>query len=207
MKYFLDITLLPDAENTLGSIWQKVFQQVHIALVDNKIGDNESAVALCIAQYDEKDSSLGSKLRLFAANQEQLSKIDIEKWLSRLTDFCHVSSIKLVPNNVRQFACFKQKRIKGQGRVESQLLKKAKHIAEKYNLEFDKCLEELKVKSQFVKSSLPFVHVESQQTKKIVANERQATFPLFIERELSTQSIIGAFDCYGLSKTATVPWF
>ncbi|MFT6209378.1 MAG: CRISPR-associated endonuclease Csy4, partial [Colwellia sp.] len=46
MKYYLDITLLPEADITLGFIWQKVYQQIHIALVDNKIGMNESAIAV-----------------------------------------------------------------------------------------------------------------------------------------------------------------
>lgn len=207
MKYYLDITLLPDAEANLGFLWQKVFQQVHIALVDNKIGDNESAIALAIVQYADKDFPLGDKLRLFAANEDQLTQLNIGKWLSRLRDYCHVSSIKAVPDNVRKFACFKQKRVKGLGRVESQLRRKAKHISQKFNVEYEKCLTELKAKSQYVKSSLPFIHVESQQTKKRLGNDGQSMFPLFIERELSGQLVSGSFDCYGLSKTATVPLF
>ena len=41
MKYYLDMTLLPDTDITLDFIWQKIYQQVHIALVDNKIADNQ----------------------------------------------------------------------------------------------------------------------------------------------------------------------
>lgn len=206
MNNYLDITLLPDAEASLGFLWQKVFQQVHIALVENKIGDNESAVALSIVQYRETHP-LGSKLRLFAVNEDHLTKLNVEKWLSRLADYSHVSSIKSVPTNVSQFACFKQQRVKGQGRVESQLLRKAKHVSEKFNVNYDKCLAELKAKSQYVESMLPYIHVESQATKKRMGNVGNSSFPLFIERALSITPVAGKFNCYGLSKTATVPLF
>ena len=88
MKYYLDITLLPDAEANLGFLWQRVFQQVHIALVDNKIGDNESAIALSIPGYKSidskaKDFPLGDKLRLLADNEGTLVKLNIQKWLNR----------------------------------------------------------------------------------------------------------------------------
>lgn len=51
MDYYQDITLLPDAEVNLGFLWQKVFQQVHIALVEHKVADNRSAIALSIPKY------------------------------------------------------------------------------------------------------------------------------------------------------------
>ncbi|MBL1422430.1 MAG: type I-F CRISPR-associated endoribonuclease Cas6/Csy4, partial [Alphaproteobacteria bacterium] len=44
MKYYLDITILPDEEANLGFLWHKVYQQIHIALVENKIADNQSAI-------------------------------------------------------------------------------------------------------------------------------------------------------------------
>lgn len=207
MKYYLDITLLPDAEANLGFLWQKVFQQVHIALVDNKVGERESPVAISIVRYGEEAFPLGNKLRLFAANEEQLSQLNIGKWLSRLTDYCHVSYVNQVPANVIQFARFKRQRVKGEARLASQLEKKAKHIAEKFDLNYKKCFGELKLNSQYSKSSLPFVYVESQETKKRLGNVKQSVFPLFIERELFSQAVAGKFDCYGLSKTATVPWF
>ncbi|MDG2898076.1 type I-F CRISPR-associated endoribonuclease Cas6/Csy4, partial [Vibrio parahaemolyticus] len=46
MDYYQEITLLPDADISLGFIWQNVFQQVHLALVDNKVADNQSSIAV-----------------------------------------------------------------------------------------------------------------------------------------------------------------
>ncbi|HHL31776.1 MAG TPA: type I-F CRISPR-associated endoribonuclease Cas6/Csy4, partial [Oceanospirillales bacterium] len=81
MNYYQDITLLPDAEITLGFIWQKVYQQVHIALADNKIAENQSAIAVAFPEYGSKGFPLGRKLRLLAETQEQLEQLDIKKWL------------------------------------------------------------------------------------------------------------------------------
>ena len=36
MKHYIEITLLPDAEVGLGFIWQKMYQQIHLALVEVK---------------------------------------------------------------------------------------------------------------------------------------------------------------------------
>ena len=66
MNYYQDITLLPDAVITLGFIWQKVYQQVHIALAENKIAENQSAIAVAFPEYGSKGFPLGSKLRLLA---------------------------------------------------------------------------------------------------------------------------------------------
>jgi CRISPR-associated endonuclease Csy4 len=215
MKHYLDITLLPDVGANLGFLWQKVFQQVHIALVDNKIGNNESAIALSIVNYcdkkpvnsEDKIFPLGNQLRLLAASEDVLQKLDIHRWLNRLSDYCHIKPIKTVPSDVTQYARFIQKRVKGEGRIETQLFKKAKHISDKFKVDFETCLDELQAKYQYVKSPLPFINVESQQTKKRLEQGASSQFLLFIEQTLFDEPVNGKFDCYGLSKTATVPWF
>ena len=86
MKYYLDITLLPDAEANIGFIWHKVYQQIHLALAENKTAKNQSAIALSFPKYGE-EFPLGNTLRLLANEQSQLDKLNVEKWLSRLTDY------------------------------------------------------------------------------------------------------------------------
>lgn len=201
MNYYQEITLLPDAEATLGFLWQKVFQQVHIALVDNKIGDNESAVALSIVDYGNKGFPLGGKLRLLAKSEQALQKLDINRWLNRLTDYCHIKAIKPVPNNVRQHACFKRKQVKS---IEKKVQSRAKHLNKPYGEVLAYLLEEERSNP----CKLPFINVESQETKKRAGFRTTARFLLFIEKKLFDKPKEGKFDCYGLSKTATVPfWF
>ncbi len=200
MKHYIDITLLPDAEANLGFLWQKVFQQIHIALAENKIGENESAVALSIVGYGDKSFPLGNKLRLLATHDETLQKLDINRWLNRLTDYCHIKPIKPVPTNITQYACFKRKNVKS---IEKKAQRRAKHL----NKPLDEVLAYLITEDKSKGCKLPFIHVDSQETKKRLGHNGQSMFPLFIERELSDHYITGTFDCYGLSKTATVPWF
>ncbi len=208
MNYYLDITLLPDAEANLGFLWQKVFQQVHIALVDNKIGDNESAVALSIVDYcnktavasDDKTFPLGNKLRLLADSEEILQKLDINRWLNRLSDYCHIKPVKPVPGDITKYACFKRKPVKS-------IEKKARRRAEHLNKPYGEVLAYLREEGRSDKSKLPFINVESQDTKKRVEQGVSSQFLLFIEQTLFEQPVKGVFDCYGLSKTATVPWF
>ncbi|MGX5175303.1 type I-F CRISPR-associated endoribonuclease Cas6/Csy4 [Aliikangiella sp. IMCC44653] len=200
MNYYIDITLLPDAEISLGFIWQKLFQQVHIALVDNKVGSNESAVALSFVDYGNKDFPLGSKLRLLADSEAALQKLDINRWLNRLTDYCHVKAIKPVPTDVTRYANFKRKAVKS-------LEKKAQRRAAHLNKPYDVVLAYLIKEGKSNDSKMPFINVESQETKKRVEEGTRTKFCLFIERAISDKPVAGTFDCYGLSKTATVPLF
>lgn len=200
MKYYLDITLLPNTEINLPFLWQKIFQQVHIALVDNKIGDNESAIALSIVNYGNNDFPLGNKLRLLADSKDTLIKLDIQQWLERLSDYSHIKSIKNVPNDIKQYAQFKRKAVKS-------IEKKAKRRAEHLNKPYSDVLDYLIKEGKSASCSLPFIKVESQNTKKRIEQNVSCQFLLFIKRDFFETPISGKFDCYGLSKTATVPWF
>ena len=175
MNYYLDITLLPDAEANLGFLWHKVFQQIHIALVDNKIGANESAVALSISEYGDKSFPLGSKLRLLAKNEASLKNLNIERWLNRLTDYCHIKPIKPVPPNITEYARFKRKPVKS---VE----KKAERRAEHLNKSYEEVLAYLVKEGKSEKSKLPFIQLESQETKKRAEEGVSSKFFLFIEQ-------------------------
>lgn len=200
MKCYIDITLLPDGDVNLGFLWHKVFQQVHIALVDNKVGANESAIALSIVNYGNKDFPLGNKLRLLADSEDALVKLDIQQWLKRLSDYCHITSIKNVPDDIKQYARFKRKPVKS---IEKKAERRAKHL----NKPYDEVLAYLIKEGRSAKCELPFINIESQDTKKRAEQGTSCQFPLFIERSLFEAPIAGKFDCYGLSKTATIPWF
>ncbi|MBL6987684.1 MAG: type I-F CRISPR-associated endoribonuclease Cas6/Csy4, partial [Methylobacter sp.] len=106
MKHYCDITLLPDAEANLGFLWQKVYQQIHLALVENKVGENHSLVAVSFPEYGSKAFPLGNKLRLLAEEATWLEGLNLSKWLNRLSDYCHYTSIKPIPA-VTEYAVFR----------------------------------------------------------------------------------------------------
>ena len=197
MNYYQEITLLPDVEISLGFIWQNVFQQVHIALVENKIGPNQSAIAVGFPDYKQGRFPLGSKLRLFAEKQEQLEKLVISNWLSRLEDYVHVKGIKPVPTETT-YACFTRKHVKSPERIEREMQEKAARWSAKSGKSLAQCLIDLEKTKPEGHSKLPFVFLHSQETKRRSPNE-SSKFPLFIAKTDLKSRQEGAFDCYGLS--------
>ncbi len=208
MNYYQDITLLPDADITLGFIWQKVYQQIHLALVENKIAENQSAVAVGFPKYinpqgqdQRKDFPLGNKLRLFAQTEEALQQLKIESWLSRLTDYCHIKSIQPVPDNIGAYVCFKRKHFK------SNLLKEAKRRAKYKNETQEEALQHFQHYQKECK--LPYINMSSLSMQKR-NSKASRQYKLFISRETGDNLLHGEFNCFGLSKaekTATIPWF
>ena len=193
MKYYLDITLLPDAEANLGFLWQKVYRQLHLALVEQQTANGNSAIAVSFPEYGNKDFPLGSKLRLFALTQSQLQQLDMGKWLNRLTDYSHCASIKKVSESVSTFVCFK--RVQFDTNVDRLARRRAKRKGES----FEQALKHFNnFKEQ--ESKLPFVNMNSLSKKE--------QFRLFIGKEIVKQTESSEFTSYGLSLGgATVPEF
>ena len=90
MQHYIDITLLPNDEIGHYFLWGKLYQQVHLALVEQEQGQ----VGVSFPEYSKSQPRLGRKLRLFAINEQGLKQLDLSKWLTRLLDYCHISSIR-----------------------------------------------------------------------------------------------------------------
>jgi CRISPR-associated endonuclease Csy4 len=205
MKYYQDIALLPDAEANLGFIWQKVYQQLHLALVTRQICSGKSAIAISIPEYNDTFFPLGSKLRLFAETQEQLNHLDMAKWLNRLTDYTHHKPIKAVPANITKYACFKRKQF------DTNLHRLSRRRAKRKGQSLEQAIEHFSGFKDH-ETKLPFVNMVSLSTDSIDDFSKKKKFRLFIEKEMVDKHSIGQFSCYGLSsrvtgKHATVPWF
>lgn len=213
MNYYQEIRLLPDAESSLGFIWQKVYQQIHIALADNKIGENHSAVALSIPGYVDskvgiRTFPLGDTLRLFAESEQALKELNIAKWLVRLEDYAQVKSIKPVPDDCR-YACFTRKTVKGEKRILAKAKQMAEYKAGETGEPAEKWFKHYRQESATLSSHLPFVQINRSQSEQ---EQGKSGFKLFIDMQMHDAPKNGKFNCYGLSYTAddtqaTVPWF
>ena len=212
MNYYFEITLLSDAEVGLGFLWQKVFQQVHIALVEHKVAENQSAVAVGFPDYRNATFPLGNKLRLFAKDQATLETLAIDKWLTRLEDYVHIKGIKQVPDLVT-YVSFAHKQVKSPERIEREMHRKAELWSAKSGKTLAECLADLEKSKPTTLCSLPFIYLHSQQTK-LRSPEKNSKFPLFIDMHEQSAEQYGLFDCYGLNSKAngkdafaTVPHF
>ncbi len=118
MKFYHEITIIPNHEVGEHFIWSRLFTQIHLALVSIKEIDQDgiekSPIGISFPEYflGEKFGVIGSKLRLFAQSELELQKLDIQKWLSRLTDYIHISGIREVPQKVNGYAIYSRRQPK-----------------------------------------------------------------------------------------------
>lgn len=192
MNFYQEITLLPQVEIGLYFIWQKLYQQIHLALVENKVNEYASAIGVSFPEYDATQFMLGCTLRLFAPEKPVLEKLQCEKWLSRLKDYLQCGRIEQVPEVVTGYACFVQAKTRGsKEKLARRRAKRHGETLERALAHYDAYEEE--------RSRLPYINMGSQTNG--------SHFRLFIEKQAKAQPQAGVFSCYGLSRTTTVPLF
>ncbi|GBU09487.1 hypothetical protein AwWohl_06250 [Gammaproteobacteria bacterium] len=197
MQHYVDITLLPNDEVGHYFLWGKLYQQMHLAMVAHNRGDN-GVIGFSFPEYRTEKARLGSKLRIFAPTKDELTELNIAKWLSRFSDYCHISSIKQVPEHT-QYALFSRRhcRTNIEGLVRRRVKRKGESLEQ---------AREYFVGYTVDYSLLPFVELESLSSDNL--QESRNKFKLFIEQKIITEKQSGQFNCYGLSKIASaVPWF
>jgi len=192
MKRYIEITLIPSAEINLYFLWQKVYKKIHLGFVEIQDPKGNIPVGVSFPQYNIEFHRLGCKLRLFSEDEEILERLDVAKWLNRLTDYVDVTQICNVPQNITQYANFRRQQVKsGKERI-------ARRKAKREGITVEQALEKLQgVDEQRVET--PFINMKSQSSDK--------QFRLFIEKVPTDNFKLGMFNTYGLSKISTVPDF
>lgn len=194
MKFFQDITLLPSEEMEPHFLWEKLYHQVHLALVEHKNAMGQFSIAVAFPQYSVEKSRLGGKLRLFSHNESELEQLNISKWLARFTDYLHVTSIRPVPDNVDKKVSYSRPKVRTS--KEREIRRRMKRHGETLD-QATAHFAGFKVRT----TKAPFVHMQSYT--------KGTRFPLFIREnvaEVTTGSMI-TFDSYGLSSQGCLPKF
>jgi CRISPR-associated endonuclease Csy4 len=192
MKYYRDITLLPSADIALNFLWEKVYQQIHLGLVEIKDSNGNVPIGISIPEYFSEHGPLGRKLRLFAISKEVFAAFDADTRLKRLADYVHLTGVRDVPANIRSFSRFRRQQTK------TNVERLARRKAKRHNISIEQALLELdSFEDRLVKS--PFVNIQSQSTGQ--------RFRLFIEKELCDTQVSEGYNVYGLSRVSTVPEF
>ncbi|MDM1248561.1 type I-F CRISPR-associated endoribonuclease Cas6/Csy4 [Acinetobacter sp. R933-2] len=204
MKFYQEITLIDQAEISPYFIWSKLFTQLHIALAEIKDVNEKVNIGVSFPQYifEEKTESqkakvnLGKKLRLFAESENDLKQLDFQKWLDRLTDYVHITSIREVPKTVSGYAIYKRKQVK----TNAQRL--ARHRVKRGDIGFDEALA--RYSNVVTTTDLPYIQMLSLSTSDEQDKNR---FKLFIEKQSAEKSETQVFSTYGLSSVSSVPEF
>ena len=192
MKVYQDITLLPADDIGLYFLLEKVYQQIHLALVEQQVEKNLTDIGIALPKYCEKPKSLGNKVRIFAPSVERLNQLNITEWLSRLDDYVHVTSIKTVPEKISGYERFVRKQAKATPE------RSARRAAKRKGISYEDALKDrVNVIPDF--PDLPYLKLRSLSKKE--------SFSLFIRYESMEEPTSGMFSCYGLSKGGCLPKF
>ena len=204
MKFYQEITLIDQAEISPYFIWSKLYTQVHIALAEIKDDSDKVGIGASFPQYifEEKVENqkarinLGNKLRLFAESEADLKKLDIRKWLERLEDYVHITSIREVPSDIKGYAIYKRKQVK----TNAQRL--ARHRVKRGDIGFDEALA--RYSNVVTTTNMPYIEMKSLSTSDQQSEKR---FKLFIEKQPAEKTETQVFSTYGLSSVSSVPEF
>lgn len=195
MKFYQEITLLPNVgdEIPLTFIWEKLYQQLHLAFVESVDDQGKVNIGVSFPKYKSGDEKrwLGDKLRIFAESEQALEMLCLAKWLSRLSDYTHMSSIKSVPEHVDGYAVFRRLNKK------SNIEKLARRRAKKLDISLDDALAffkdtEQRQQSDFQASDYPFFWMKSLSSG--------SKYPVAVVREdVGHHETRIGFSTYGLS--------
>ena len=200
MNYYIEATLMENDQFSPYELWSQLYPQLHLALVEAKNADNKVNIGFSFPQYrfhqDKGVGFIGTKLRLFAESEADLKKLDIRRWLERLEDYVHVTSIREVPNDIKNYAIYKRKQVK----TNAQRL--ARHRVKRGDIGFDEALA--RYSNVVTTTNFPYIEMKSLSTSDQQSEKR---FKLFIEKQSAEKSETQVFSTYGLSSVSSVPEF
>ncbi len=187
MDHYLDIRLRPDPEFTATVLMSALFAKLHRGLVS--LGTD--GVGVSFPEVEKAPVGLGEKLRLHGTEAD-LQELMATAWLTGMRDHVQVLPPRPVPRQVRYRTVRRVQAKSSPERLRRRWIRR-KGLTEEAarRLVPDTVAERL---------DLPYVTLTSRSTGQ--------KFRLFIEHgPLLETPVGGRFSSYGLSPTATVPWF
>lgn len=197
MNYYTELTIMDAPDLTSYQIWTKLYTQLHLAFVEQQDHDGKIAYGVAFPQYrfnaDKKIGFLGFKVRIFAQTEAQLQSLNLAKWLERLTDYVHMTSIRAVPHHKTTGYAQYYRVI-----PKMSLDERIRHQAARHGVSVESAAAHLK-DYQTQATFEPYIRLPSQSTKH--------HFSLYIGRQSVDGLGDGKFGTYGLSRSAGVPEF
>lgn len=183
MEYYINVQIKPDAEMRENVLLNKVYTKFHKALSIMKATD----IGVSFPKYK---IILGDIIRLHGS-YKRLLELQETNWLGGLNGYCNVSEVLIIPDAISNrkvsrkqpnMTAAKLRRLIKRNSISSEEIKKYK--AKMFNYGLDN----------------PYLELES-----ITNGNKHRRYIQF--SELSDKALTGKFDQFGLSKTATIPWF
>ncbi len=188
MDYYIDIELFPKKELRENILLNQLYTEFHNRLYDLK----SISIGVSFPKYRLK---LGDVFRIHG-DEESLEKLQSKVWILKYEKNYHISKIMPIPNKVKYRTISRVRQSMSESKLR-RLIKRSEEGKGNFNIEDVK-----KYKIKMFQGGLenPFVELISGSNQK--RHRRFFTFGELLDIELK-----GDFDTFGLSKTATIPWF
>lgn len=183
MDYYIDIKLVPDDEVPIYFIRNKVYSKLHKALYSL----NSTEIGVSFPRYK---IMLGDVIRLHGA-EEKLRELQSSDWLGALKSYCIIGSIQAIPNDAPYRTVSRKQSNMTEAKLR-RLIKRGSILPS----------EAKAYKAKMFEIGLDNAYLELESASNMHKHRRYIQFG-----KLGSKPVEGEFDQFGLSKTATVPWF
>lgn len=183
--HYIDLCVRPDEDFPASQLMGALVIRLHRALVAHGAGD------IGVSFPDHGGQRLGNRLRLHGS-QQALAALMAQDWLKGMRDHLDLSPSSPVPTHARHRQV---KRVQTQSSPE----RLRRRLMKRHSLTEAEAAERIPDTVAQL-AALPSVWVRSSSTGQ--------AFRLFIQHgPLSEEPMSGAFNAYGLSQGASIPWF
>ncbi|MGY0399532.1 MAG: type I-F CRISPR-associated endoribonuclease Cas6/Csy4 [Ostreibacterium sp.] len=183
MTHYIDTTLLPDPEFPATVLLNSLYTKLHKILFDLKSTD----IGVSFPCYQ---ITLGNVLRLHG-EASSLQRLQQTKWLGGMSGYCQVGEITPIPSNCKYRTVSRIQITMSQSKL-NRLLKRGSITQD----------EAKQYRAKMFSRGLDNPYLELQSGSNGHKHRRYIEFG-----ELLDAPVTGTFDRFGLSRTATVPWF
>lgn len=187
MDHYIDIKIRPDPEFPPEQLMNALFAKLHRALA--KLGSE--GIGISFPEVNPDRNVLGRRLRLHGA-QPAMSSLMASEWLFGMRDHVQYGTLAHIPDRVMHRAV---RRIQAKSSPE----RLRRRYMRRHNASQEAA--QAHIPDSIARTlALPSLELRSRTTGQ--------AFRLFISHgPLQSESITGKFNAYGLSQSATVPWF
>jgi len=187
MDYYIEMRIRPDPEFSPNVLLSALFVKLHRALVQHGKGD----IGISFPEVDEDKPTLGKVLRLHGEKTTLLTFMGTG-WFRSMHDYLGINEIATIPVGTEH-------RVVCRAQAKSNVARLRRRYMKRHGLTEAQVRERIP-DTAIQRLHLPYVNMISASTEQ--------PFPLFIQQgTLTREAKKGNFNSYGLSATATIPWF
>jgi CRISPR-associated endonuclease Csy4 len=191
MDHYIEIKLLPDPEFPASTLMNALFNKLHKTLFDLHSND----IGVSFPSYGQ---TLGLLLRVHGS-EESLIRLERQDWIGRMKDYCQQSPVQTVPENVQYRTVYRHQDKRSNVKIRRLLQRQAQgKRGTQRALSNDDISEYLKGMVTANQTG-PYLELTSSKGQRY----RRYIFLGVVQEN----SVPGEFDQFGLSKSATIPWF